>query len=147
MAIEIKYKEIDKKKGRALIKLSFGQYYVITKCGEIGFIDNEIRTMHKRYLHNRDGIPTNGLYFRLIETIYKQELEFGIVEVLLQTTNGYDLLKAELKLLEDHYSKKYCLNSNNIPYIPKTVHANKGSNWLTQNEYLNFMKLLKKYDY
>jgi hypothetical protein len=69
------------------------------------------------------------------------------VEVLFTTINGYEALKYELSLLEEWFGKKECLNKNNIPHIPKTIMAKKGANWLTQNQALNFRKLLTKYDY
>lgn len=145
--MEFKFNEIDEAKGRAIVKITMGDYYIITKCGSINWLNQEIRNTYKKYKYNKDGVPSTNLYISFIEAIHKKELQYGKIEVLFQSNNGYELLKYELELLIEHFGKRNCKNSNNIPYIPKTVHANKGSNWLKQNEYLNFMKLLKKYNF
>jgi hypothetical protein len=144
--MEFKFKEIDQEKGRAIVKVSIGDYYLITKCGTLAWVDSEMRSVYRKYVHKM-GVPETNLFLPLIEVAYKKELKYGKIEVLFQTTNGYELLKKELELLMEHFGKRNCKNTNNIPYIPKTVHANKGSNWLKQNEYLNFMRLLKNYDF
>ncbi len=143
--MEFKFKEIDQAKGRAIVKVSMGDYYIITKCGSITWLDDEIRSTYRKYL--KSGIPETNLCTAFIEALHKKETRYGQIEVLYQTINGYELLKKELELLMVHFGKRNCKNTNNIPYIPKTVHANKGSNWLKQNEYLNFMRLLKNYEY
>ena len=143
--MEFKFKEIDQEKGRAIVKVTMGDYYIITKCGSLNWLDDEIRSTYRKYL--KQGIPESNLYSSFIEAVHKKELKYGTIQVVYQTTNGYDLLKKELEMLIQHFGRRYCKNTNNIPYIPKTVHANKGSNWLKQNEYLNFMRLLKNYDF
>ena len=143
--MEFKFKEIDQSKGRAIVKVSMGDYYIITKCGNIAWLDKEIRSTYRKYI--KSGVIETNFYIDFIESLGKTQTRYGQIEVLFQTTNGYELLKKELELLMEHFGKRNCKNTNNIPYIPKTIHANKGSNWLKQNEYLNFMRLLKNYEY
>ncbi len=143
--MEYKYKRLDESKGRVIVKVSFGDFYVITKCGSIDWLIHELNTTLSKY--KKQGVNKDNLYIRFVEKVHKLDFKKGVIEVLYQSDNGYDLLKKELELLIEHYGKRNCMNSNNIPYIPKTIHANKGSNWLKQNEYLNFMKLLKNYEY
>ena len=143
--MEYKYKTPDATKGRTIVKVSCGDFYVITKCGSIEWLVSELNTTLSKY--KKQGVNKDNLYIRFIEKVHKLDFKKGVIEVLYQSDNGYDLLKKELELLIEHYGKRNCMNSNNIPYIPKTIHAKKGSNWLKQNEYLNFMKLLKNYEY
>ena len=143
--MKFKYQSLDESKGRAIVKVSCGDYYMITKCGAIEWLEKELNKTFSSYTNQ--GVHKDNLHLKFIEKCHKLGFNKGVIEVLYQTTNGYDLLKKELELLMEHFGKKNCMNSNNIPYIPKTIHANKGSNWLRQNEYLNFMKLLKNYEY
>jgi hypothetical protein len=131
--------------GRAMVKITCGEYYVITKCGQLEWLVDELNTTISKY--KKGGILETNIYFALVKKVYKDKILKGSIDVLFQSKNGYEVLKKELETLAECYGKKECLNISNVPYIPKTVHAKKGSNWLKQNEYLNYMKLLKTYNY
>lgn len=128
-----------------ILKITCEDKFYIAKTINIEWMIGEIKKCYGKYL--RGGIYETNLFYPLIRYIYSHEIHKMKVEVLLTTTNGYNALKFELQQLEEWFGKKECLNKNNIPHIPKTVVAKTGANWLTQNQALNFRKLLTKYDY
>jgi len=129
----------------SIIKVNCEGKFYIAKVSNIDWFEKELQKTYGKYI--RIGIPESNLYYPLIKHLYKQDRPKVSIEVLYTSDNGYKLLKFELEQLQEHFGKKDCLNLNNIPYIPKTVVAKTGSNWLTQNQALNFRKLLTKYDY
>lgn len=132
-------------KKRHIVKITANEKYIITKCGSVKWLCKEINSSYGKY--NRGGILESNFFYKFIKYCYQNSIKKAVIEPLYSSGNGYNVLKTELEYLTEHFGNSSCLNTNNIPYIPKTIHAKRGSNWLTQNEYLNFMKLLKKYDY
>ena len=130
---------------RCVFKLTVGEKFYIGKASNILFIKTEIQKVYGKYL--RGGITEDNLFYPVVKELHKQDKPTLELEVMYQSDNGYNLLKHELEQLEEYFGTKNCLNKNNIPHIPKTVAMKKGSNWLTQNEALNFRKLLTKYEY
>ena len=129
----------------SILMLTCGEKYYIAKTANPSWMIDEIKATYGRYL--RDGIHETNLFYPLIRYMHKENNHTLKVEVLFTSTNGYQVLKFELEQLAQHFGNKNCLNKNNVPHIPKTVRAKKGSNWLTVNEELNFRRLLKKYEY
>lgn len=119
--------------------------YIILKTMNLEFLRVELFKMYGRY--HRNGVAETHFLFPLIKHIGRMDHPKIKVDVLFESDNGYDVLKSELDQLAEHFGNKDCLNTNNVPYIPKTQHAKSGSRWLTQNQALNFRKLLKKYSY
>jgi hypothetical protein len=132
-------------RNKYVLRLSCGEKFYIAKTINYSWMIEEIKKTYSKYL--KVGIPENNLFYPLIRHLYKHEISTIKVEVLFASTNGYQVLKFELQQLADHFGKKDCLNQNNIPHIPKSMRAKKGSNWLSVNEELNFRKLLKNYSY
>ena len=130
---------------RMIVKVTANDKYIITKCGVLAQLCYTLHQTYRRYCKN--GIWDQDFYFKYVKHCHESQPKKVVIEVLYSDDNGYNILKKELELLQEHFGKKECLNMNNIPYIPKTTHAAKGSNWLKPNEYLNFMRLLKNYDY
>ena len=130
---------------KSVFKLSIGDKFYIGKTSNLLFIKSEIQTVYGKYL--RGGVLESNLFYPVVKELHKYEKPILFIEILFESDNGYSVLKYELEQLEEHFCSKNCLNKNNIPHIPKTVVAKKGSNWLTQNEALNFRKLLTKYEY
>jgi hypothetical protein len=137
----------DKKGNRniSIIKIICEDKFYIAKTVNIEWFIEEVRSVYGKY--QRNGVLETNLLYPLVKYIYSHDIHKIKVEVLLTTINGYQALKYELELLMQWFGKKECLNKNNIPHIPKTVVAKKGSNWLTQNQSLNFRKLLTKYEF
>ena len=89
------------------------------------------------------------MFLPLIEYMHKRNINVVKVDMLIHSENGYAILKEELKQLREHFGSPRCLNPNNEPIMPQWKAPKKEGergtfNWLTQNEYLNFKKLLKK---
>jgi hypothetical protein len=131
----------------SVLRLGCGDKFLITKSANPEWMVKEIVTTYNKYLKKDSGIYETNLFFPLLKYSYTHEFPIIVVEVLFTSTDGYQVLKFELEQLIQHFGTKDCLNANNIPHIPKTVLAAKGSNWLTQNQALNFRKLLTKYNY
>lgn len=131
---------------RCVFAIKCGPNIYIGKTSNLEWLANELKTTYGKY--HRLGIPEGNLYYPLIKCYTgRKDVKRLEIEVLFASDNGYDILKFELEQLEMHFGQKYCLNKNNIPHLPKTVANKKGSNWLTENERLNFQKLLSKYTY
>lgn len=128
-----------------IIKITVRDKFMIFKTVNLEWMVEEIKKVYGKY--NRKGIDESNLFFPLIKRIYGHEIHDIVIEILFTTTDGYQALKFELEQLMRFFGKEECMNRNNIPHIPKTVVAAKGSNWLTQNQALNFRKLLTKYNY
>jgi hypothetical protein len=142
MELKIKNKEIN---GTAIVKLSYGDKFIITKTRNILFLQSEISKSMGMY--RKKKLDKSKFYYLFAKYLCSVEAKRVMCEKLFESENGYEVLKKELEILIELYPNSNCTNQNNIPYLPKTVRAAKGSNWLKQNEYLNFMKLLKGYDY
>lgn len=144
---------LKKANNRSVIKIVCGDKYIVTKCGSIEWLCKELDNSISRYRVSVSsksiykGLSKDSLYYKFIKYCIDNDIKELELSVLFSSENGYDVLKFELEFLTINFGKRECLNINNIPYIPKTIHAKKGSNWLTQNQYLNIMKLLKKYEY
>lgn len=137
----------DKKGNRniSILKITCEDKFYIAKTVNITWLIEEIKTVYGKYL--RGGVLETNLLYPLVKYVYRHEIHKIKIEVLFTTINGYQALKFELEHLMQWFGKRECLNKNNIPHIPKTVYAKKGSNWLTQNQALNFHKLLTKYEF
>lgn len=134
-----------KRRNVSILKITCEDKFFISKTVNIEWMVEEIKSMYGRY--QRGGILNTSIFYPLIKYIYNHKVHKINVEILLTTTNGYQALKFELEQLELWFSKQQCLNHNNIPHIPKTEVAKKGSGWLTMNQSLNFRKLLTKYEF
>lgn len=134
-----------KKRNISILKITCEDKFYIAKTVNPAWMVEEIKNVYGKY--QRNGVLETNLFFPLVKYIYRHEIHKIKVEVLLTTTNGYQALKFELEQLIQHFGKPQCLNRNNIPHIPKTEVAKKGSGWLTMNQSLNFRKLLTKYKF
>lgn len=129
----------------SILHISCGEKFYIAKTANVSWMIDEIRSVYRKYLDK--GVLETNLFYPLVKYMYSKTIDTIRIEVLFISTDGYKVLKFELEQLEQHFGTKNCLNLNNVPHIPKTKLAKKGSNWLTQNEALNFRKLLTKYNY
>jgi hypothetical protein len=128
-----------------VFKILIGEHFYIGKSSNLNFVKSEIQNTYGKYLRN--GISESNMFYPVVKKAHKNPTLPILIEVLLASDNGYEILKVELELLSKEFGKPLCLNMNNIPHIPKTAVAAKGSNWLTMNQSLNFRKLLSKYRY
>ena len=141
-----KFPEIGYEKGmKYVVKILIGEKYFITHVTSLSFLQKEIQNTWGKY--HRVGIMEKNLYYpviRQLARVDKKEVEF---QVLYQDASGYNVLKFELGVFVEEFGKPNCLNEENVPYVPKTTNAKKGSNWLTPNEFLNYSKLIKQYEH
>lgn len=131
---------------KCVIKIAVGGKYFIGRSLNFEFIDRELRDVLKRYKY-KQGVWETNLFYPVVKYIVDKSIEFVQVEILFKSESGYEILKEELRQLELNFGKRNCLNQNNIPHVPKFKTAKSTSKWLTHNEFLNFKKLLSKYDY
>lgn len=133
------------KKRVFVLKISCNGKFLIFKATSIEWVQVEISKVYGKY--QRGGILETNLMYPFVKWVHKQDRKKILIEVIFASNNGYEVLKFELNQLIEHFGRPECLNANNVPHIPKTEVAKKGSGWLTQNEALNFRKLLTKYNY
>lgn len=137
-------------------KLSCGDRYLIVKAkvltGSIYLIERGYRsflTAGGGTGRGRGGDgqnewdDVNSYYFKFYSYVYKNPKLPLIVEVLLESSNAYDLLKLEQQLLTKYLSDKKCLNSNLTSYIPKYNKKSCMYGWINKGSVLAFKKYLK----
>jgi len=138
---------VDKNGNRniSIVKITCEDKFYIAKTVNIEWLIKELKSVYGKF--HRLGIYETNLFYPLVKYVYTHDIHKINIDILFTSTNGYHALKYELEQLIKWFGKKECLNQNNIPHIPKTVVAKKGSSWLTQNQALNFRKLLTKYEF
>lgn len=129
-----------------VVKIKVGDRFYIGRSVGFKFLSDEMRKVYADYNY-RAGVYENHLYYPIVKYMHTSGIETAEVEVLFKSENGYEVLKEELNQLIKNFTKKRCLNANNVPYIPKEFTTKTKSKWLTQNEWLNFKKLIKQYDF
>lgn len=67
------------------------------------------------------------------------------IELILQSNNPFELLKAEFLALEHGYGDEKCMNKEFEPYIPKNTQRKGKKSWINRGYYLNFMNWKKKH--
>ena len=88
------------------------------------------------------GRNPNDIYYNFYCHVDDNPFQQFKVDVLLETKNIYQYLKAwQLELLKGQEDAQ-CLNLYFEPYIPKSTQRKKGS-WLNRGAYLNYMKWKK----
>lgn len=147
---------IDTETESCVYKLSYGDRYIIAKgktlAGSIflfekgyayfllggGGTGNEVSgTGHK------EGEGKNTFYFKIYKYIKEHpNLEFNL-QVLLESNNGYQLLKTEQLELNKAIRDKKCLNSNIEAYIPQYRTKTKSYGWISNGYVHAFKKFLK----
>ncbi len=139
-----KFPEIGYVKGvKYVVKIKVDDKFFITHVTSLSFLQKELQTTFGKY--QRGGIFEKNLYYPLIKYLQRAESKKIIFDVVYENASGYRVLKTELELFAKEFGKPGCLNEENVPYVPKTTWAKKGSNWLTQTELMNYIKEEKKY--
>jgi hypothetical protein len=125
-------------------KLFVGRKYYIVKTKSIQWIERHLNTLLKAY--NSNGMDAKDLYFPIVKQIHNTGYYDVQIEFIMQSDNPYEVIKAEFLELQDHVGKSLCLNKNKEPYMPKYNTVTKMHGWLTVNQYLNYKRLVKKYE-
>lgn len=136
-------------------KLYYGDRYVIIKAkslagsiylfekGYAAFVAGGGGTGNKKAGEGQkewDG--TNTYYFKFYSYIHDNPKQEFMVEVLLETNNGYQLLKKEEQELSKCISDKKCFNSNVTAYIPKFRSKTNSYGWLSKRNVADFRRFL-----
>jgi hypothetical protein len=94
---------------------------------------------------HKEGQGKNTFYFQLYSFVKANPLREWKVEVLLESDNGYQLLKREQMELDGAIADKRCLNSNVQAYIPKfRAKTFMYGDWIKPSHVLCFKKFLKQ---
>jgi hypothetical protein len=148
--------DIDQEVEGCLYKLFYGNKYIIAKGKTLA---GSIFLLEKGYAYflvggggqgnnatgegHKEGDGKNSYYHKLYSYIKKNPGLMWRLEVLLETNNGYDLLKREQQELNAAIKDKNLLNNNLYSYIPKYRSTTKMYGWLNKGSVLAFKKFLK----
>ena len=135
-------------------KLHYGDRYIIAKgktlAGSLYLIEKGYaafiaggKLASKGHGH-KEWEGKNTYYRRLYTYIQKNPGLLFRVEVLLEDSNGYNLLKKEQTELDAGIRDKRCLNSNVTSYIPQYRPTSKSYGWISRAHVLCFKKYLKQ---
>lgn len=127
---------------QSVVKVSYGSKFVIVKCksqpGYLKTMENDLNAFMRGGV-NRE----HGLYFHLYNFVKKNPNLVFKVETILESADGYLLLKAEQEQLDLHRNNKHFLNNQVNAYIPRYNEETQMYGWLTKNSVLNFQKWMK----
>lgn len=127
-----------------VIKVSYGNKYVIAKClRQSGTVKNIEDTLNA-YLRGGNNNP-NGLWYFLLRYVEKNPGETFKVETLLASESAYELLKLEHLELEKGRKNKAMLNNQTEVYIPAYNEEKRAYGWIPPISVLNFNNWLKKH--
>lgn len=121
-------------------KLFVGRKYYIVKAKTCMWVQQHLNKLLKSY--NISGISPKDLYFPIVKQIHDTGYYEVQIEFICQSTNPYEVIKAEFLALEEHVGKSLCLNKNKEPYTPKYNPDTKMHGWLTVNQFLNYKRLV-----
>jgi hypothetical protein len=142
---------IDQETESCLYRLCYGDKYIIAKGKTLA---GSIFLLEKGYAYfiaggkdgkgHNEGDGKNSYYYQFYMHIWSNPgLEWRL-EVLLETNNGYDLLKREQQELTAAFKDKNLLNNNLHSYIPKYRSSTKMYGWINKGHVLAFKKFLKR---
>ena len=130
-------------RGHVVYKISYaGKYLIVAGKMLVRSVQN-INTGLEYFLKDTTkGRNPNDIYYNFYCHVDDNPFQQFKVDVLLETKNIYQYLKAwQLELLKGQEDAQ-CLNLYFEPYIPKSTQRKKGS-WLNRGAYLNYMKWKK----
>lgn len=127
----------------AVVKVFYGNKYVIVKCktqsGSLKSIENSLNA----YL--RGGkLTIENLYYHLFVFVKENPDHQFKVTTIVESSNGFELLKIEQEALDAARLDKNCLNNQVEAYIPEYDYDEKKFGWLNQNAVLNYRKWMRR---
>lgn len=142
-----------------IYKLYYGPYYVIIKGKTLTGSIYLFERGYAAFMAAGGGIGRgkqlggkgqeewegkNTFYYKFYKMIYYNPgFEFK-VEVLLESNDGYQLLKHEEIELSKCIRDKKCLNSNVTAYIPKFRKSTNSYGWISKRQVADFRRFLSK---
>lgn len=91
------------------------------------------------------GQKEDDLHFDFYAHVESIPFSTYAIEIVKESNNPFELLKAEFLALEAGYDDLRCLNKEFDPYIPLNTQVNGKHSWINRGYYLNFMQWKKKY--
>lgn len=127
-----------------VFKLVYNERYVIVKAKSMDGTCKGIQKSLNQFLDgsNCQRDPGN-MYYHFFTYVEKNEGHTFSVQLIMETTNAYELLKAEQILLDGAKKNKKCLNNNVDAYIPQYNDSTDMYGWIPKWCYLSFMKWKK----
>lgn len=128
----------------SVIKVVIGNKFFIGKTSNITWFGEAIKKAYGKYVF-KNGLREDNMFFPIAKEIHRTGIEDIYIDVLFSSDNGYRVLQNELQALLESYGKKGCINTNELPIVPKTSYneAHKDK-WLTVPQSLNYYIYLKK---
>lgn len=126
----------------AVVKLKYGQAYVIVKCMRISQAMKNIENQVNAFARGGSNNPA-GLYHHLLNYVASHPENNFSVETLLESDNAYLLLKREQQELDLARKDPRCLNNQVSAYIPAYNEEKEAYGWISKSAVLNFKKWLK----
>lgn len=126
----------------SIVKISYGKAYVIAKCKSQPDALKRIENGLNAFIRGGKNNPV-GIYYHLYNYVQAHPDNKFKVETLLETDNGYQLLKKEKQELDKGKTNPQFLNNQLEPLIPAYNDETDMFGWLKKNEVLNYNKWLK----
>lgn len=126
----------------SVIKVTYGNKFVIGKCknqsGYLLTMEGDLNAFLRGGKNNPEGI-----YFHFYNYIKKHPGLSLEVEQVLQSDNGYLLLKAEQELLDKGLTNRKFMNNQVNARVPDYNEDTQMYGWINKSSVLNFQKWLK----
>lgn len=90
------------------------------------------------------GQQTDDLYYKFYEYVSAHPFKPFEIELMMDTSSPFQMLKHEHQLLQFGKNDPLCLNSKFDVYIPQFTQVNGKKSWIKRGYYLNFCKWLKR---
>ena len=120
-------------------RLTAGRKFMIVRSKSLVWLQMHLNDVLKSY--NMNGVA--DMYLPLVKHIHNTGYYDVQVDIICQSENPYEVIKAEFLALKEDVGKTNCLNKEAEPYSPKFNKKTGMFGWLTVNQYLNFKKLMK----
>lgn len=125
-----------------IVKVSYGKKYVIAKCKTQATYLKTMQNDLNAYLRGGKNNP-DGTYFHLYNYVKAHPGGSFVVESLLITDNGYELLKKEQQELDLGRNSPNFMNNQVNAHIPEYDPELGSYGWISVNSVRNFQKWLK----
>lgn len=126
----------------SVIKITYGKKFVIAKCknqsGYLLTMEKDLNAFLRGGINNPEG-----LYFHFYNYIKKHPDLSLDYEQVIQSGNGYLLLKTEQELLDKGLLDKNFMNNQVSARIPEYNEETQMYGWITRSSVLHFQKWLK----
>lgn len=129
--------------GSCVVKIKYGNKYVIAKCKSQPATLRNIENGLNAFIRGGKNNPA-GIYFHLYNYVKEHPDNKFKVETLLDSENGYLLLKKEQQELNKGRINPNFLNNQTEAIVPTFNPDTDTFGWLKKNEVLNFKKWQKK---